>query len=425
MQESFLHFVWQYQHYDTQGLQTTNGGVVDVFATGHHNTEGGPDFLQSKLKIDGIQWFGSVEIHVNSSDWEHHQHHKDPKYNTVILHVVWHDDRECRREDGEVLPVLELKSRVSESFVSRYKNLINQPAEIPCQSQLDQVRTIDKVSMCDQVGVERLRRKSKEILERLEQNKGSWEDTAYQTIAQNFGFKKNAESMLKLSNVLTHKILLKHLHNIVDIEALVYGVAGFLEGDIEDGYHQRLADRYQYLSQKYNLKGRGMLRVEWEFLRMRPWNFPTIRLAQLASFFTDNAKFFDRILNHESITELKKMFVHPPSEYWQSHYDFDKESARKFGGLGSGSLEVMLINSVAPILAAYSQHVRQESYMDRAVQLLQSLKPEQNHILDRWEYLGIRAKSAFDSQALIELKNEFCLKKKCLSCKIGIKLISD
>ncbi|UXP33170.1 DUF2851 family protein [Reichenbachiella agarivorans] len=425
VQESFLHFVWNYQRYDHADLRSTQDLPIEIYKIGNHNTDAGPDFLNAKLSLAGIQWHGSVEIHVNSSDWNHHNHHLDEKYNNVILHVVWNHDVDCYRSDGEVLPVLELKNRVPIALIDRYKKLVYDPHEIPCQDQFSQVRDIDKLSMLDQMAIERLRRKSTLILDRLERNKGSWEETVYQLVAQSFGFKKNADSMLKLAEVLSHKVLLKQQTDRLDTEALLFGVAGFLDQTGLDEYAEKLTERYAYLSKKYRTGDFQMLRVEWNFLRMRPGNFPTVRLAELSAFIFAHAKFFHLILHHTSIKELRQLFEAELSPYWQVHYDFGKKSTRPHHGLGSASIDVLLINTVAPVLAAYSQYVGDELYMDRAVDLLHQLKAEKNRVIEAWQNMGMSAKTAFDSQALLELKNEFCLKKKCLSCKIGLKLISD
>lgn len=423
MQESFLHFVWKHQRFDLKNLFTTEFQPIELQSVGTHNYDEGPDFLQAKLSIEEVKWFGSVEIHVNASDWKRHGHDGDPKYNTVVLHVVWNSDAECWREDGEKLPALELKGRVSPDLIKRCDELVNRPAEIPCQSQFRQVRQLDKLSMLDLAAVTRLRRKSESVLKLLETNKGDWEETAYQLLAQNFGFKKNGEPMLKLAQSLAHKWLVKHQSSLEELEALLFGVAGFLEGQEQDDYQRKLQVHYDYLSKKYRLQDRQMLRVEWNFLRMRPANFPTVRLAQLALFFHLNNKFFQDLI-HSSPDELKKMFELKHKGYWETHYDFGKRASRPMKALGKQSMEVLVINTAVVLLAAYAQQTSNLEYMDKAVELLQALSPERNSIISGWTELGLKPQSAFDTQALLELKNEFCLKKRCLSCKIGLKLIS-
>ncbi|WP_158584302.1 DUF2851 family protein [Reichenbachiella sp. MSK19-1] len=425
VQETFLHFVWNYQRFASAHLVTVEDQPIEIYNLGHHNSDAGPDFLQAKLRIGDICWYGSVEIHINSSDWDRHDHQSDTKYNSVILHVVWNHDKECCREDGERLPVLQLSDRVDLQLLSKSNSLINSPLAIPCQEQFSQVRNIDKVSMLDHACVERLRRKSALLLDMLDSNVGSWEETAYQWIAQHFGFKKNAEAMLKLATRLPHKLLLKHQPEPLDVEALVFGVAGFLEGEARDQHHAELKRRYDYLAKKYNLQEQEMLRVEWDFLRMRPSNFPTVRLAQLICFVSTHAKFFDLIVHGTSGMEVCGFFDMKVSAYWQLHYDFGKTSKRVTAGIGKSSVDVLLINGVVTLLTAYGTSVGETRYLDRAVDLLQGLKPEQNSIISDWEALGMEVTSAFDTQALIELKNEFCLKKKCLSCKIGLKILSS
>jgi hypothetical protein len=340
------------------------------------------------------------------------------------MHVVWEHDLDVKRQNGESIPVIELKNRVNQQLLEKCNELIKSPEPIPCQNQIQNVRRLEIVSMMEQTGVFRLEKKSSLILDDLKKNRGSWEETAYQLLAKNFGFKTNSEAFLKLSQTIPHKVLVKHSHSIRDVEALLYGSAGFLPIDSEEEYIADLIREYSFLAKKYLLNDKGMLKVEWKFMRMRPANFPTVRLSQLAAFFTHNTRFFDRFINFNTIEELRLMFDWAPSEYWKAHYDFGRLSTQQNNGIGKTSVDNLLINTVAPLLAAYSIQTGNKAYIKKSIDLLESLKPEKNTIIDNWKCLGLTAQNALDSQSLISLNNDFCLKKKCLSCKIGVSIIN-
>ncbi|WP_422361301.1 DUF2851 family protein [Reichenbachiella sp.] len=424
MRESFLHFIWQFQKFNNLSLTTCGGQSVQIYAVGSYNTDAGPDFLNAKLSIGDVTWYGHVELHLKSSDWNRHRHQHDEAYNNVILHVVWEHDEEVQMANAQVLPVLELQSRIKPELLKRCNQLIKSPEKIPCATQIGQVKDIDKLSMLEQVGVMRLKQKSEHILNLLEKNNGDWEEAAYQLLAKNFGFKTNDEPFLKLAQSLNHKTVIKHAEKLDQVEALIFGMAGFLQA-ANEGYGLTLSKEFDYLSKKYSLDDLGLKKVEWKFLRLRPGNFPTVRLAQFSSFLAKNVKCFDRFIHFTNNKELRNMFDFEVSPYWQKHYDFGKEGSRLAKTIGKASIDLILINSVAPLLAAYAQYTDEGSYMDKAVDLLQDLVPERNHITNSWQELGLKAKNAFDSQALIGLRNDFCLKKKCLSCKIGVSLINS
>ena len=424
MRESFLHFVWQFQKFSTLELKSATGSFVQVFSIGQYNTHAGPDFLNAKILIDDIIWYGHVEIHLNSSDWDRHAHQNDPAYDNVILHVVWNHDQEVIRNNGEHVQVIELKSRIDSNLLDRCNELLNSPQRTPCEGLIHQVNRLDRISMVESTGVIRLEQKSLLILKRLEENQGSWEETTYQLLARNFGFKRNDDPFEKLSKAIPHKVLIKHSINLQELEALLFGMAGFLSDQMSSVYAKELIQSFRFLSKKYGIGDRALLKVEWKFLRMRPANFPTVRLSQFASFLHQNQKFFDTFIRFTKKEELIKMFLIKPSAYWQEHYDFGKKGRRKNTGMGRSSIDIILINTVVPLLAAYAQHTMNDSFMEKAVDLLQSLKAEKNHIISDWAELGIKSKNAFDTQALIQLHNEYCLKKRCLSCKIGMNLIN-
>ena len=424
MRESFLHFIWQFQKFDNISIQTADGQSVQIFAIGQYNTDAGPDFLNAKLLIGDITWYGHVEIHLKSSDWNKHQHQHDRAYNNVVLHVVWEHDEEVQLKNGQTLPVIELKHRINPTLLKKCNELIKSPDVIACASQFHEVRPIDRISMLDLIGIHRLKEKSAFILRLLEENDGSWEDTTYQVLAKNFGFKTNDEAFLKMARKLDHKILIKHADHLNHIESIVFGMAGFLEEELDE-YQMALKKDFEFFSKKYSLTEQKLISAEWKFLRLRPSNFPTVRLAQFSAFLSKNVKCFHQFIHFENLNEIKKLFDFEPSTYWRNHYDFNKKSKRTLNAIGNLSKDLILINTVAPLLAAYAKYTDDYRFIDKAVDLLQSIKAEKNHISRMWENLGLRANNAFESQAMIGLRNDFCLKKRCLSCKIGVSLINS
>jgi Protein of unknown function (DUF2851) len=422
MTEAFLHYVWQHQYFDKKGLATTDGDAVTIFKHGFYNTNAGPDFQQATLKIGKIEWVGHVEIHLNASDWRTHNHQTDEAYDTVVLHVVWKNDKPIMRSDGTIIPTLELKQRVDNELILRYKKLLNHPASIPCADSLAGVKSILKLSALDKALAQRLEIKSQSILTILKENKNDWEETCYQILGKNFGFKINAEPFDQLTRAVPYKIILKHADKPHQVEALLFGTAGLLE-NTKDDYNILLSKEYQLLAAKFSLKDKILHKSTWRFLRLRPANFPTLRLAQFASLLTERKNIFSAILACESIQELKTIFDIHQSLYWQQHYRFGVVSKKPIPGLGDVAVENIVINTVAPMLAAYSQLKDEPLWMDRAVEFLTKIKPEANSITREWTNLGWKATSAFDSQALIELKNNFCNKRLCLQCVIGASLI--
>ena len=423
MKESFLHYVWQFQKFDASNLKDADGNDLVVLSVGEHNTNAGPDFLNATVKIGDITWHGQVEIHINSNAWNQHKHQHDPAYENVILHVVWENGSSILHPDGKKIPTITLKNRISESLLLQSNQLLESPEKIPCAQLIHKTNDMTVFSMLEKSAIERLETKSKVIFELFKQNKGDWEETAYQLLAQNFGFKINAHPFLKLSKKLPYKVLKKHCGQVVQIEALLYGVSGFLNEEPKDDYHSSLMNEYVFLSRKYKLEGLELNKSEWKYLRLRPANFPTVRLAQFAALINQSPRLFDVFKSFESTKKLISQLKHKPSNYWVNQYDFGKKSKQKLLGIGSSSLEIILINTAAPLLLAYGKYTQDEAYIDKSINLLQSLKAENNHILDQWKSLSISANNAFESQALIELYNNYCLNKKCLSCNIGVSII--
>jgi hypothetical protein len=421
--ESFLHYIWQHQYFNREDLKTSEGESVQIFKQGFYNSNAGPDFSEAKIKIGAIDWAGSVEIHIKSSEYLQHKHQHDRAYDNVILHVVWLDDKSLTRNDGTPMPTLELRKRVSESLVKEYRRLVDSSFQIPCSKSFSRIDALVKVSMVEQAAVQRLQTKASIIREMYAQNNGDWEETFYQVLARNFGFKVNADPFLSFAKELPVKTIRKNSDSKLKIEALLFGMAGFLDQQKGDEYYLSLKKEFHFLAHKHGLLENKLHKAQWRFLRLRPANFPTIRLAQLAALLNQSTQMFADVLANDNPVLLRKIFSAEPSSYWLEHYSFGKKSKSPHGGLGEESIENILINSVAPSLAAYATEKGEETFFERALNLLQQLKPESNSIITAWKELGLQAINAFDSQGLIEQMNSFCKKRNCLNCSVGTALI--
>lgn len=421
MDEAFLHFIWKFQKFDTENLVTASNELISVHHPGIHNDDSGPDFSEGKLKIGSIEWSGNIEIHLKSSDWYHHQHQEDQTYENVILHVVWQHDRAVIRSDGSKIPCLELKNRVSPDLVYSYKHHLVQATEILCHSKLSEISDLVWNSNLDKMLTRRLEQKSERILTLAKEIQFDWEEVAYIALARNFGFSLNAEPFERLAKATPLKTLSKYSNRPEMIQALLFGQAGFLENP-EGEYQSYLAIEYEFLKAKHGLN--GLHRAHWKFGKMRPSNFPSVRLAQFSGLLSKNAKLFNELTSISSLRDLKRMFQIDLGDYWKAYYDFGKPSKRSGNSLGASSIENLTINSIAPLLSAFAIHTGQREMMDKAISLLEQLKPESNRYTKKFEALNRAPTSAFDSQAQITLFRDFCNRKKCLNCGIGISIFS-
>jgi len=420
MQEGFIQHIWGLQYFDKTELKTTDGQCVQVFEPGSLNTDAGPDFSNARLRVGEIQWVGNVEIHLQSSNWYEHRHDSDKSYDNVILHVVWNDDRPVVRRDGTRLPTIALRGRVQEELIRNYRQLIGSSLSIPCEKNFPLVEEIRKHDMVAKALACRLERKAEEVNHFLHSNGNNWEETTYQLVARAFGFKINQEPFLRLARALPLRILQKH-DSILTIEALLFGAAGFLEAKRGDEYFLTLQREYRLLAHKYSLE--NLDRSQWLFLRLRPPNFPTVRLAQFAALMHHRRKLFSKLLEAGSISQLTALLEAPVSEYWTTHYVLSKSSTQHSSLLGKSSCEVILLNTVIPLLAAYSRWSDEPAYMDRALAWLEELPAEENTIVRKWSDLGYRPRNSFESQGQIELFNTFCQRKRCLRCTIGAAIV--
>lgn len=396
--------------------------MVEVFEPGNLNTNAGPDFKNARLQIGRLQWIGTVEVHIQASDWLAHHHQDDAAYDTVILHVVWKDDKPIQRSNGTRIPTLELRTRVNEDLVLQYRQLVGSAFAIPCQRAFPEVDIIRKESMVTKAMAGRLERKAAEVLVLLHANHHHWEETTYQLLARAFGFKINSDPFNQLAKVMPLRILLKH-QDPAHLEALLFGQAGFLETPRGDPYYQALRREYRLLAHKYGLDATRLSKSQWLFMRLRPPNFPSLRLAQLAAVIHHRRALFAELVEASTLNDLISFFTVPLPEYWTSHFRFSKQSRPHSPTIGTGGIETILINTVTPLLAAYSMHTDEQRFMDRAVDLLEQLSPENNAITRRWKDLGFVSRNSFESQGQIELFNTFCQRKRCLECAVGAALV--
>jgi hypothetical protein len=423
MEEAFLHFIWQSQAFEKRSLISTSGEEINIIKPGILNMDAGPDFLNAKVIIDGIEWFGHIEIHIKASDWYKHNHMDNPAYENVILHVVFDNDKPVLRKDQSLLPTLDLSTRLNFNLYGSYKDLVSSINPVPCSFKLPTIPDHVKFATLDKALIQRQESKGRLVLNLLQENNGDWEETAYQLLAKNFGFKINSEAFLDLSKALPYKLIKKHSNNLVQIEALLFGVGGFLRYNDEDDYSNLLIREYSFLSHKYQLQDKELNLSKWKFLRLRPANFPTIRIAQFAATLASVNNLFSCLLEMKTCKAAEELFNSRPSPYWQNHYNFNKQNFFKNNGIGDSSIENIIINTVCPLLAAYRMETDNPAYIEQAIGFLEKIKAESNRITKLYNTKAFNIKTAFDSQAIIELHNNYCLPRKCLECNIGTYIL--
>ena len=419
--ETLLHYAWEHKLYFFGAFTTIDKIPFEIIDPGIHNIHAGPDFFNAKIRLDGKIWVGNVEIHTQSSDWYKHYHEKDKAYNSVILHVVeFVDNTEIRDESGRMIPQWVMK--IPPSVKENYAFLINSDSPIPCLGRINEIDEIYLTDWKNALLTERLERKANTILQFLDVYKDDWNEVFYICLARNFGFGINNDAFERLAKSLPLKYILKHQDSGKQVEALFLGQAGLLErDDIEDEYYLSLQKEYQFFQKKYNLQ---MLEPQiFKSLRIRPDNFPHIKIVQLAGFIRKGQSLFSKILETEKVKDFHTLFFSEIEEYWMTHYHFEKNSTSKSKHLGYSAISILLINTIVPLFFAYGKKKNQETYMERALQLILSIKAESNYIITSFAYSGIKIDNAGDSQALIQLKREYCEKKKCIFCRIGYKLL--
>lgn len=423
MKEDLLQYIWKFRYYNNHELKTVEGDSLKILYQGKQNFDQGPDFLDARIQINDTVWVGNVELHVFSKQWNQHNHQKDVNYKNVILHVVWEHDEDVYDINGQILPTFELKSRVAKLLLERYRQLLDNEKKqngffIACEKFLDQVPEIKWTAWKSRLSAERLEYKTKKVFEILGQTRVHWDETMWRMTASNFGGKINGEIFQKIAETIPQKILARHKDQQITIEAMLLGQADQLNENFVGKYPLLLQKEYRFYKKKYDLtEVDGSL----FFGRMRPANFPTIRLAQLSSLIIKSNHLFSYVKDLDNVKELFELLKVSPNDYWLYHYRLDDESSeeKKEKTLGRQMMENMIINTICPIMFAYGVYNRDESFKEKALNWLEGLSPEKNKITRGFESLNVKNENASDSQALIHLKNNYCDEKRCLECTIG------
>lgn len=420
MKEDFLHHIWQFKKFSLQGLKTVQGDSVEVMNAGQYLQQSGPDFFNARVVIGSQPWAGNVEMHLKSSDWYAHHHEKDPAYDSVILHVVWEHDMAVFRQDNSEIPVLELRHYTDARLVSRYNTLSAAKSWVYCEKELETMNGFILENWKERLFFERLQRKAEPILELAKQTENDWEAVLFCFLAKNFGLNTNGSIFYSIAQSIPFSIIRKESFDALNLEALLFGRAGLLEGDKEDAYFKDLKSRYDYLCLKHRLTPVHIDAVE--FFRHRPDNFPTIRLAQLAQLYHMHQNLFSKIIATTSLPDLYTIFNTAVSEYWQTHYQFDKESPKKLKSLSRPFIDLLIINTIVPFRFAYGKSTGNGN-SEELVELLRQVSPEKNAVIDKFRFHKVPAASAYDTQSLLQLKNEYCTHKRCMQCALGIELL--
>lgn len=421
MTEDYLHYIWKFLKFDQSELRSVSGESIIIKKNGTHNHDSGPDFSEASIEIDATSWYGSVEIHIQTSDWRKHKHQYDPAYNNVILHVVYQHDEDITNANGEPIPTLELKELIDHDAYFSYERFLQKGDARPCSTQISAVPKFTLVNLLDEMLVSRMMRKSGEIKEMLDESNNDWEQVFHQLLFKYLGMKVNAQPMLNLSKKVPYMMLQRVSDDLFKSEALLFGQAGMLNEQKDDEYFSSLRSEYLFLKQKYSLS--AMTGVEWKFSRMRPPNFPTLRIAQIASIYSNYQNLFQIIRDKVPLRHIQLVLSSEPSEYWTTHYSFKARSKEHKGNLGKAAMHNIVINVIVPFAFYYGRSIGDSSYEDYAMLLLESVPGESNSITRKFEDFPTGIISSKDSQALIQLHSDLCEKKRCLNCKIGVYLL--
>ena len=422
MEEQLLHFIWHRKLFDDTLLRTTESEAIEIQHTGIPNSDQGPDFLQARIVIDGQLWAGHVEIHIRSSAWYLHAHQDDPHYQNVILHVVWKEDQPVITPAGFRIPCLELENRVDKNLLHRYHHLMNNLEWIPCASSMLQVNEITRISWLERMMAERLEHKTTHMLQIFNRCNQHWEQTFFVLLARQLGAPANSNAMEELCLKIPWSIIRKHGDRADQLEAMLFGTAGMLEKDFKEPYVAGLKREFDFLKKKYQLT--TMPGLHWKFMRMRPVHFPTIRIAQLAVIIKAFEHFITLLEEMEDAeTWIKRFMVKPFDSFWNTHYHFTSISPESVKLLGRNTASVIVINVVAPLMFLYGKVQGRSGMKDHALNLLRQLPPEENGIITGWRKCGWEVEDAGQTQGLLHLKKEFCDKRRCMHCAIGLKVL--
>ncbi|MGY8909346.1 MAG: DUF2851 family protein [Flavobacteriales bacterium] len=421
MNEEFLYYVWKYKIFTDINLQTSDAKEVSILKAGIHNKNSGPDFLNAQVKIDHQLWAGNVEMHVKSSDWYLHKHEEDTNYDAVILHVVWEHDVDVFMKNNKALATLELKNFVSKELLENYHSLVyHQQKFIPCENQLTTIDEFLLNNWLERLYFERLEHKSTFIKQLLLDTNADFEAVLFQLLAKNFGLKVNGEPFLQLATSMDFSVVRKERFDLEQLTALFFGQAGFLEEDLEEHYHQQLKEKYRYLKHKHKLN--FISKNTFQFFRMRPQNFPTIRIAQLASLLYTHQNLFSKLMNINKKEDFYDLFSFEVDAFWKTHFTFESDSKKSPKKLTKSFVDLIIINTIIPLKFVYLLS-RGEVSENEIMQLIKQVSSEKNSIISNFAALEIKVKNAMESQALIQLKNNYCIKKRCLQCAIGNSLL--
>ena len=427
--EQLLHYVFKHKMFPLLELQTIDGKSVEVIDPGLHNRNAGPDFFNAKVRIGNTMWVGNVEIHDKSSDWYLHGHDKDSNYDNVVLHVAGVIDTDVKTSRGEYLPQMQLD--VPQQVKEHYDELLSTDSYPPCYKVIPSLTTLMVHAWMAALQTERLEQKTEAIRHRAELCGGSWEDAYFMTLARNYGFGINGEVFEQWARNIPLQAIAHHRDDLFQIEAIFMGQAGLLELEavpdyyqqtaLNEGYFAKLRNEYLYLAHKFSMKPIDY--KFWRFLRLRPQNFPHIRISQLANLYYQRKAGLSQLMECETIEQLKTILSSHVTPYWETHYTFGSTSNKNEKHLSYGSINLLMINTAIPMLFAIGRHRGKEVLCDRAFDFLEQLKAENNHIIRMWQQVGLEVKTAGDSQALIQLKKEYCDKKDCLRCRFGYEYL--
>ena len=426
MKEAFLHSLWKYKKLNLNSLKTTRGEMLQILNTGQHNeTESGPDFFKAELIINQQHWVGNLEIHIKSSDWYAHHHEEDPAYDNVILHVVWEDDVSVFRKDETEIPCLELKPYVTDSQLKAYKTLFEQQSQkwINCETHFHEVDDFKLNYWLERLYIERLEVKNQLILKLLAVSNNDWEEACFKLMAKAFGLNVNGEAFLQMTSAADFSVFQKCFQNPLQLEALCYGLCGMIPSEPEDRYTENLQREFKFLKQKFQLKVPATSQVK--YFRLRPDNFPSIRLSQLCHLYTKTPKLFSKLIQSKTQDDIYNLLDTSASTYWDTHYTFGKESRKRIKKLTTAFKDLVIINTILPLKFAYGKYKDQLDIEDQILPIISGLKSEKNSIVKGFDQLKKNlSTSALESQALIQLKTKYCDLNRCLKCQVGLELIN-
>ena len=423
MKENLLHFVWKLKLFSTSQLKSTNGEIIEIVSAGTANLNSGPDFLNAKLVINNQLWAGNVEIHLNSSDWYVHNHENDENYDSVILHVVWEHTVDVFRKTNQPIATLELKNYISKELLNNYQQLFSKNKNwINCEKDIAGIDSFIFTNWLERLYVERLEKKADQIQNSITKLNNNWEAALFVLLAKNFGLKINSEAFMNFANSFDFSIVRKVSNNLEQLEALFFGQAGMFSNDLESEYFEKLKKEYNFLKVKFQLIPISNGQVQ--FFRLRPNNFPTIRLSQLAMVYHRHQNLFSKIIETETIKEFYELFDEATSNFWETHYTFETSAKKSVKKITKPFIDLLLVNTIIPVKFLYLKNLGTND-LSSVLPIIAHIKPEKNTIISKFNELKIKSKTAFETQALLQLKNEYCNKQLCLSCAVGKELLKS